>query len=250
MNKDKLRLLSVMVCCCVSACLWGQHKAPQYEPYMEKGMQPDGVEFLPEPPSMTVDEFYNDFYYYQWGVKQREDSLVSWRALEDEKGDLPAVFSEAFGLPLSAGETPEIVTLASRASYDAYYANKHVKDHYQRLRPFAVFNQPSLKPNSDEKTKLTWSYPSGHSSCGYMFALALCTVNPDRTEQIMKRAREYALNRVICGHHWKSDTEASLMLVAGVFANIVVCEEYQKQLAKARKEFRRRTAEREKSLGR
>jgi len=96
-----------------------------------------------------------------------------------------------------------------------------------------------LKPKSDEKRSQTWSYPSGHSSTGYMFAMALCTVNPARTAEIMNRAREYAQNRIICGHHWKSDTEASLLLVAGQFPNIVITEEYQKQLAKARKEFKK-----------
>jgi len=240
MKKDgMLRQWAVVFCLFATATLWAQQKTPEYEPYMAQEALPDGVEFLPAPPSMTSGEFYNDFYYYQWGVKQREDSLVSQRALEDEKGDLPAVFSEAFGWPLSAEETPEIVRLASRASYDAYYANKHVKDHYQRIRPYAVFNQPSLQPEADEKRKVTWSYPSGHSSCGYMFALALCTVNPDRTEQIMQRAREYAMNRIVCGHHWKSDTEASLLLVAGLFTNIVITEEYQQQLEKARKEFKK-----------
>jgi len=237
--RNELRLLAVALCLCGAASLQAQDKTTTYEPYMTEGTQPDGVAFLPAPPAMTDGDFANDFYFYHWGLKQREDSLKSKRALEDEKGDLPAVFSEAFGMPLTLETTPEIITLASRATYDAYYANKRVKDHYQRVRPFATFNQPSLKPDADEKTKLTWSYPSGHSSCGYMFALALCTVNPDRTEQIMKRAREYALNRVVCGHHWKSDTEASLMLVAGVFANIVVNSDYQKQLAKAQKEFKR-----------
>ncbi len=240
MNKNQhFRLLAVVVCFCGSVVCWSQDNTPKYTPYIPDEAHPDGIAYLPAPPAATDAEFYNDFYYYHWGVSQRADSLVSLRAIEDEKGDLPAVFSEAFGIPLSEELTPEIVTLASRASYDAYYANKRVKDHYQRLRPFVVFNQPSLKPKSDEKRSQTWSYPSGHSSTGYMFAMALCTVNPARTAEIMNRAREYAQNRIICGHHWKSDTEASLLLVAGQFPNIVITEEYQQQLAKARKEFKK-----------
>ena len=53
----------------------------------------------------------------------------------------------------------------------------------------------------------------------------------------MNRAREYALSRIICGRHWKSDIDASLMLTAGLFANVVVTEAYQAQLAKARAEY-------------
>jgi len=33
----------------------------------------------------------------------------------------------------------------------------------------------------------------------------------------MDRAQAYAMNRVICGHHWKSDTDASLLLAATIY---------------------------------
>ena len=60
-----------------------------------------------------------------------------------------------------------------------------------------------------------------------MFGLVLCTVMPEKTSDILDRAQYYAYNRVICGHHWKSDTDASLMLAAALFANIVGTEAYQ-----------------------
>ncbi len=46
----------------------------------------------------------------------------------------------------------------------------------------------------------------------------------------MARAVEYALNRVICGHHWKSDTNATLLLVVGVFPVVASTEKFQQQL--------------------
>lgn len=58
----------------------------------------------------------------------------------------------------------------------------------------------------------------------------------------MDRACVYALNRVICGHHWKSDIDASLLLAAGLFANIVSTEAFQEQLKKAREEYSRLTS--------
>lgn len=45
------------------------------------------------------------------------------------------------------------------------------------------------------------------------------------------------MNRVICGHHWKSDTDASLLLAATIFANIACTDAYQAQLKKAREEY-------------
>ena len=47
------------------------------------------------------------------------------------------------------------------------------------------------------------------------------------------------MNRVICGHHWKSDNDASLLLAATMFANVVCTDEYQAQLKKARAEYKR-----------
>ena len=128
--------------------------------------------------------------------------------------------------------------LVERAVSDAHAANKKVKDHIKRTRPFAQFKEPSLKPEEDEEEAGTYSYPSGHSSRGWMYALTLATVAPEHAEMLLYRARIYALNRVICGHHWKSDTDASMLLAAGIFATIVCTDEYQAQLAKARAEYK------------
>ena len=136
-------------------------------------------------------------------------------------------------------DAPEIILLCERAATDAHKANTVVKEKYQRTRPFATFKEESLKPWTDDEEAKTLSYPSGHSSRGYMFAFALCTVAPQYTTKIMERAQQYALNRVICGHHWKSDTDTSLLLAATMFANVVCTEEYQAQLKKAREEYNR-----------
>ena len=42
---------------------------------------------------------------------------------------------------------------------------------------------------------------------------------------------------MICGHHWKSDTDASLLLCSALFANVVATEAFQQQLQKARAEY-------------
>ena len=135
--------------------------------------------------------------------------------------------------------TPEIIRLCERAASDANKANSTVKDEYQRIRPFVTFEEPSLNPDNDASKGESYSYPSGHASRGYAFALALCTVAPEHTSDIMLRAQYYALNRVVCGHHWKSDIDASLLLASAMFANIVCTDEYQQQLVKAREEYKR-----------
>lgn len=129
--------------------------------------------------------------------------------------------------------------LAERATADVQKANTIIKNKYQRKRSFAQFNGPSLKPWTDDEEASTFSFPSGHSSRGWMFALVLSTVAPDHIEALLGRAAEYAHNRVICGHHWKTDIDASALLAAGIFAAVVSSDAYQQQLVKAREEYKR-----------
>ena len=206
------------------------------DPYLNDDTRPDGTKWLTYPPSTIGGDFANDFYFYQWGKTQR-DGDTGEQALSDESTPLYQVFSEAMGIELSYTDTPEIIKLAEAATSDAHASNKAVKKLYQRRRPFATFNEPSLKPEEDEAEANSFSYPSTHATNGWVFAMALCTIAPERTEFIMDRARVYAINRVICGHHWKSDIDASLMLAAGLFPAIVTTEGFQQQLVKARQEY-------------
>ena len=211
-------------------------------PFYSDDVRARALMWLPEPPELTSGEFANDFYFYHWGITQRDEATTE-RALSDEAEMLVDVFSEAMGIQLSREATPNIVFLAESATTDANMAKNLVKNYYKRQRPFAKFNEPSLKPETDEEEALTYSYPSGHSANGWMFALVLASIAPDRAEQLFARVREFAMNRVICGHHWKSDIDAGLMLSAGIFATVVGTKEYQELLVKAQQEYKEKTGQ-------
>ncbi|MBP5769987.1 MAG: phosphatase PAP2 family protein [Bacteroidaceae bacterium] len=229
-------LLAIVATVLTTSSIWGQRP----DGFLTEQTRPKQYDFIKEYPPLTSGAFAYDFYYYQWGREQREDQEVSQQALWDESAELYEVFGESkcIGINLTYETTPEIILLCERAVTDAQIANTAVKNKYQRLRPFFTFKEESLKPWTDDEEGKTLSYPSGHSSRGYMFALALCTIAPEYTTEIMLRAQEYALNRVICGHHWKTDTDASLLLAATMFANVVCTEGYQAQLKKAIAEYK------------
>ena len=233
----KKYLLTAVAAILAISSVWGQ-KYP--DGYLTDETRPTQYDFVGEPPLLTSGAFGNDFYYYQWGREQRDYLDVSEIALWDEAAELYEVFGvdSIVGCNLTRETAPEIILLCERAVTDASKANTTVKEKYQRTRPFATFKEASLKPESDDEEAKTLSYPSGHSSRGYMFALALCTVAPQYTTNIMQRAQDYALHRVICGHHWKSDIDASLLLAATMFAYVVCTDDYQAQLKKAREEYK------------
>ena len=230
-------LLTVIAAVMATSSVLGQ-KRP--DGYLTDETFPKDCDFIKPYPQLTSGAFAYDFYYYQWGRGQRDDNNISTQALWDESAELYKVFGvdSIIGFDMTREKTPEIILLCERAVSDASKANTAVKNKYQRYRPFYTFKEESLKPWTDEEEAKTLSYPSGHSSRGYMFALALCTVAPECTTQIMLRAQQYALNRVICGHHWKTDVDASLLLAAAMFANVVCTEGYQEQLKKAIAEYK------------
>jgi len=243
MNKIFLTAVAVIV----SVNCWGQFLPAGY---LTDETRPKDYAFILSPPSSTSGAYANDVYYYQWGRDMRANAELSEQALSDESASLYKVFSEeVIGISLSRRTTPEIIRLCERAASDANKANTAVKDEYQRKRPFVTFEEPSLNPGADAEKAESFSYPSGHASRGYAFALALCTVAPEYTSEIMLRAQYYALNRVVCGHHWKSDIDASLLLASAMFANVVCTDEYQQQLVKAREEYRRIKDEQASSVG-
>jgi len=238
--KKKVLVLAAAMSCTMNVLA---QTTTDSEAFLTDEERPDGTMFIPAPPEMLSSEFYNDFYYYQWGKDQREDAYALNWAIEDETVALNIAFSEALGIEISEENTPEIYELVNRAKEDAHSANKKVKDFYQRTRPFATFKDATPRPEVDEKEATSFSYPSGHSSRGWMYALTLCTVAPEMSEALNLRAQVYALNRVIMGRHWKSDIDNSLLLTATVFAAVSTSDAYQEQLAKAKAEYAEKKAQ-------
>ena len=80
---------------------------------------------------------------------------------------------------------------------------------------------------------------AGHSVRGWVYALTLALVVPDSTEALIARAQEYAINRVICGRHYKSDIDASLIEATAVMSRLLCNAAFLEQLKKARREYAR-----------
>ena len=80
------------------------------------------------------------------------------------------------------------------------------------------------------------SYPSGHASIGWAWALALAEIAPDRANAILARGLAYGQSRVVCGVHWKSDIEAGRVVGASTVSRLHADPVFAAQLAAARKE--------------
>lgn len=87
------------------------------------------------------------------------------------------------------------------------------KKSFKRPRPFNA--NAAIKP-CIPLTK-SESYPSGHAMIARVFALKLVEIFPEREAEIMQRADEIALNRVIGGVHHPSDIVAGKKLADAVY---------------------------------
>jgi acid phosphatase (class A) len=83
------------------------------------------------------------------------------------------------------------------------------------------------------------SYPSGHAIIGYLEALTLVQIVPEKQKEILERADDYAHNREVCGVHYPTDVAAGKEAAYAVFGEMTTSAEFQKELAAARAETRK-----------
>ncbi len=145
MKQRFLRILFAILLLSGANHVWAQYP----DPYFSDKSRPNALSFLYEPPvNLTTPEgeFYNDWWFYEWGKTQREYSYAVW----DEDAELMSeeelgVYNDAMGIEIGE-KVPEIILLAQRAVTDVSRANKVAKNHYRRLRPFAFYGEPSITP--------------------------------------------------------------------------------------------------------
>jgi acid phosphatase (class A) len=82
------------------------------------------------------------------------------------------------------------------------------------------------------------SYPSGHGTVGYLSALVLSMMVPEKGEALRARADEYAHNRVVCGDHYSSDLPASKEAAELMMGNMIANPKFQREFAAAKAEVR------------
>ena len=215
-----------------------KEEKPKIDAFLSHEEVPNTIRFIAEPPQPGSGAFENDRYYYNWGKEQRQTPRGNLAVIDEEQWTSRA-FSPAAGFMIDPKETPEIFKLVEGARKDARATNRQAKNYFRRTRPFVYFQEPSINPATDESYKDSYSFPSGHSARGWVYALTLALVVPDSTEALIARAQEFALNRVICGRHWKSDTDASLVEATAIMSRLLSNAAFLEQLEKARREYAR-----------
>ena len=82
-----------------------------------------------------------------------------------------------------------------------------IKKHHNRPRPKVIAKKMKTKMEDIEMASMkTPSYPSGHSTQGYLIGMALSKRYPQKRDKLMKTARDISYSRRVARAHYKSDS--------------------------------------------
>jgi acid phosphatase (class A) len=175
--------------------------------YLMAQAVPDSLALLPTPPApgsvaLALDQEISRTSLALRGTPRwnlaAEDAVLAFPAAAD-------TFSCSLGVRITAQDMPHLYMLLRRAMVDAAASTRRAKDHYMRVRPFAVNGQPICTPNDEAALRKNGAWPSGHAAIGWAWALILSELAPEQADAILARGEAFAESRVICNVHWDSD---------------------------------------------
>ncbi len=207
--------------------------------YLTKEEVPDSLALLPPPPApgssaQAADEEANRAGGVLRGTPRFE------QAMRDADLTFPGAagaFSCAVGAPITEKDTPRLYGLLRRVLSDAGYSTGAAKNRYMRKRPFLENRAPTCTPADEVELGKQGSYPSGHSTAGWAWALVLAEAAPDHADAILGRGRAFGQSRVVCNVHWQSDVTEGRVMGAATVARLHADAAFQADLAAAKKEI-------------
>ena len=164
------------------------------------------------------------------GTRSEQDVI---RAKQDDTEEDMFVFRDVMGANFTAAQLPAMAQLSRRLKNDSEMVDPPLKHYFARPRPYIRSDQvhPVCALSKEP------SYPSGHAMLGYLFAYVLAQIEPEKHGAILRRADDYAHNRLVCGVHYQSDIEASRIASTVLFGAMLNDPSYQHDVQAARQEW-------------
>ena len=185
----------------------------------------------PAPGSETVKAEFAELHRIQ---DTRTAEQVKAAQADDAEQDI-FVYKTVLGASFNAEALPLTAKLSEHVHGDEPVASDELKTLFERPRPYQV--DATLHPVCKVTTAHN-AYPSGHTLSGYLLALTLIQIVPEKKTEILKRAEDYAHNRLVCGVHTASDLEASRLIAYAMFGSMMQEPRFQQEVAAARTEVR------------
>ena len=133
-------------------------------------------------------------------------------------------------------QLPKTKLLFEIVKYNASFESQLFKKHFMRRRPYQEDStiKVCVPPTADN---LNHSYPSGHTTLGFAYGILLANLIPEKSQEILDRARLYGKNRINCGAHFPSDVVAGQVLGTLVAIELIKNEEFKSLLKTSKEEL-------------
>jgi acid phosphatase (class A) len=212
------------------ACLLLRAAAPLWADtiYLTPG-RPDGIVLLSPPPAAGSAEEAADLASVRavcFGRTAEEEK----RARSDDKLSFD-IFAPAIGPVFELGKLPKTQALLERVKKDIGEVIDTAKNHWRRQRPYQMDTHLAIG-----KPEPSFSYPSGHSTRGTVYALVLAEVFPARQAAIIATGRQIGWDRVVFGKHFPTDIYAGRVLGQAIVHELLTSPAFAHDLAEAKAE--------------
>lgn len=203
----------------------------------DPAQRPDTALILPPAPRAGSAAYEADRQVFR--ATRKLENTPRWeQAKRDVPLDVPDMlkaYSCAAGVQLTPVKTPLLAGLLTRMSADAERAIEPAKAANRRLRPLEIDPGPVCQPR--EKLVGSYDYPSGHATWGWSVGLVLAELVPERSTELLARARIYAESRVVCGAHNASAIQAGATSAASLVAALHGFADFRAAMDAARHEM-------------
>lgn len=136
-------------------------------------------------------------------------------------------YSETLGSWFNSRDLPITTKLFDQVTKESKTAIVIAKHKFGRERPI-YWHLTGDKENSNG-----FSYPSGHTTRAFVWAILLSNAFPDLTKELHHQARQKAWNRVILGRHFPADVRAGKIYGKYLADDFLKNPAFQKQWALA-----------------
>lgn len=221
----------------------GTAEKPKIPPGYLAGKPPiDILKVLPPPPLHDSAQDIADRTVYAASAQGIDGP--AWKAAVSELNPAsPEYFGKlscAVGAVISPKTTPVTMAMIARVGVDFVAPMNAAKTHYKRLRPFTTDKGKACDPESNDGigADLGYSYPSGHSGIGWLWALVLSdAAAPARATAIRDFGRDTGDLRIACRVHWLSDVAYGRVLATTVYGRLAAEPEFAADVVRAKAEL-------------
>ena len=190
----------------------------------------DIPKILPPPPAAGSLAERADIAVVLSAQQWRTPEEAEWAKFIDK--DNAVNHASVLGAWFTKEKLPVTAKFLADVTEDANAVGALTKAFYARARPSQI--EPRVQPLV--AVPPTASYPSGHVTRAFTWALVLAEIFPDQRAELLERAHRAAWGRVLAGVHYPTDLIGGQLMAEAIVAELRKSEAFRAAVEKCRAE--------------